>query len=533
MTPSRKRFRMEINMKNKEWASAAEKVIVRIFLVLAAVVFTAIFCYSMMETWENGWDLGDDTLYLKRDSLTGNIFWMAVSLTVMWIVHKMYDKISHKPDMRAVLGVFCLLAGIFSIYWVGASNTEPQADQWRLCDLAVAFDHGDCSGLAKGEYAGRNPHQLGLITIIRCLFRIFGENNYRAFQYFSALLVPVILFSGFQVIKRITKDDKRAEFYYLILMLLCVPMYGYVPFVYGEICSTAFTMLTAWMVLDSLDKFSWIKTVALGITMGTAVLMRENTLIFLIAFLIVTAVKLLDNCSWKTAAIGISMILGVVAGKAAVHSIYAPVTPEDSKAIPSVLYVVMGTNDERSGWYNMYHREVFEACDFDPELAARQGRADLALFLEKCRKNPGYAADFYYRKMNTQWNEPMYQCLGMNNGIAGSQSPLAEKVYFGELRYGVLDFMNIYQLLVYGGVVCLLAVNGKRWVRIENYILLIGVFGGFLFSLMWEAKTRYVFPYFMMMIPYAAMGISEITGRVERNIRRNGKERSNRFIRKK
>ena len=31
--------------------------------------------------------------------------------------------------------------------------------------------------------------------------------------------------------------------------------------------------------------------------------------------------------------------------------------------------------------------------------------------------------------------------------------------------------------------------------------------GGFLFSLIWEAKGRYVFPFFVMLIPVAAAGL--------------------------
>ena len=41
-------------------------------------------------------------------------------------------------------------------------------------------------------------------------------------------------------------------------------------------------------------------------------------------------------------------------------------------------------------------------------------------------------------------------------------------------------------------------------------MLLIAVLGGFFFSVIWEAKARYVFPYFMMMLPYAAMGAEQV-----------------------
>ena len=38
------------------------------------------------------------------------------------------------------------------------------------------------------------------------------------------------------------------------------------------------------------------------------------------------------------------------------------------------------------------------------------------------------------------------------------------------------------------------------------------VIGGVLFHELWEAKSRYVFPYFIMMIPMAAEGLGLLSG---------------------
>lgn len=78
--------------------------------------------------------------------------------------------------------------------------------------------------------------------------------------------------------------------------------------------------------------------------------------------------------------------------------------------------------------------------------------------------------------------------------------------------------MNIYQLLVYGAVLFLLSVKRKEWRQIDRYILLVGIFGGFLFSILWEAKTRYVFPYFLMVLPYAAVGINAAGIRIRNRV---------------
>ena len=47
-------------------------------------------------------------------------------------------------------------------------------------------------------------------------------------------------------------------------------------------------------------------------------------------------------------------------------------------------------------------------------------------------------------------------------------------------------------------------------------MLLISIIGGVLFHMLWEAKSRYVLPYFILMIPMAAGGLAELSGLLEK-----------------
>ena len=49
--------------------------------------------------------------------------------------------------------------------------------------------------------------------------------------------------------------------------------------------------------------------------------------------------------------------------------------------------------------------------------------------------------------------------------------------------------------------------KNRKTIKLEDYIFLVYIIGGFLFSIMWEAKARYVLPYFICMIPYCAIMI--------------------------
>ena len=92
-----------------------------------------------------------------------------------------------------------------------------------------------------------------------------------------------------------------------------------------------------------------------------------------------------------------------------------------------------------------------------------------------------------------------------------------ETIYTGKLATPFIHYCNIYQLAVYGGsLICLLvlwrrskagAPAAGSAAKLPFYMGMIAVLGGFLFHMVWEANSRYIFPYFLLMLPYAAQGL--------------------------
>lgn len=493
----------------------------RIFHFLALTLFALLFYYCMGLTGGEEKNLLNEYVYFKKDSVLINAFKIILAAALLFFIGKLYDRFLCKWNRNILLGIVCLFSFAFSVYWVGATNTSPVADQSLVCQYAVAFNRGDFSGLKKGIYIARYSQQLGLVTFLRGLFYLFGEYNYKAFQYFTAATVPLCVFSGCQILRKLTGNNKKTEMYYLLLMVCCFPMYGYVPFVYGDLCSTAIGLLSCWILLSCLERFSFPKAAALGITAGIAVQFRKNTLILVIAFCIVIVVKLIQKVNRQLVITGCCLLLGVFLMQAMVKGIYHSEWDKEAEEIPAFLYIVMGLNadNEQPGWHNGYEYHVFTICNDDPAAANARAMEDFKSYLNKYKTDPDYAVDFFIRKMNAQWNVPMYQCIPMNNNFAGDKSRLANSIYY-EGRSGVLlrKFMKVYQLLLYGSILFWLITSRKEKISIEKYVLLIAVFGGFLFSMIWEAKTRYVFPYLLMMIPYYAIGMNAVISRLEQKL---------------
>lgn len=500
-------------MCNTNEKTGFESFCCRAFNLLALIMFAVLFWYGLRLTGQNS--AGDEYISFREDSIVYNVFTLGISLVCLCLIGRLGEKMRSRKVRNIALALVCAVTAAVSFYWVYTCKASPQADQTMICQYADAFNMGDYNGILPGRYIARYPQQLGMVTLLRGLFAIFGPYRYQAFQYLMVAVVPLIVLSGCMIVRLLSEDNVRAEIYYLLFMLTCFPMYIYTAFVYGDLISTALGMFGVWMYLANLKKFSWVRLLLFGVSMGAAVQLRANLMILVAAMAIVLLIRLVSDRKWQNIVAVMALVLGVALADMAVWGLYSDKVEDKAPAIPPLLFIVMGLNDAdgHPGWYNAYNYIVFAEHDDDVEVSVEIGKEHLKEALWRYWEDPDYMLDFFRRKMNAQWNAPMYQCIAMNNHIEGEQiGKLAPDITnYGRTARLMESWMKIYQLLMYGSILFLLAARRKSYVKIEKYVLLIAVYGGFLFSLIWEAKTRYVLPFLFLQIPCMALAVDELT----------------------
>lgn len=272
------------------------------------------------------------------------------------------------------LAIVCAVTAAVSFWWVTVSKAAPQADQMMICQYADAFNMGDLNGVLKGRYIARYPQQLGMVTLLRGLFALFGPYHYQAFQYLMVAVVPLIVLSGCMIVRILSDDNARVEIFYLLFMLTCFPMYIYTVFVYGNLISTALGLFGVWMYLAYLKKFSWVRLLLFGVSMGAAVQLRANLAILAAAMAIVLLIRLIVDLKWQNIVIVAALVLGVALADMAVWSFYSEKAEGRAPSIPPLLFIVMGLNDANGhpGWYNAYNYIVFAEHDDDKVAFSRE-----------------------------------------------------------------------------------------------------------------------------------------------------------------
>ena len=509
------------NMSKKiHLGKISEKWFCKAFCGLAIVIFALLFYYCIGMRGVNRGEVTDEHIYFQKDSILFNLLIIGITLAALNLYGKLEKFFIPRMRRNSLVAIVCALAVLFGIYWVKTTCSYPQGDQEYILVHARLISWGDYSSLQDGEYLSIYPQQLGMVTLLRWLRVLYENSEYLMFQYLTAIFLPTIIVPGVKAVRYISKDNVRTELFYLLFVFTCFPMYAYTPFVYGDLCSLEVGMVAVWAFLSCLERFRTWKLIWLGASMGFAVFLRENIIILAIALGIVAVIKMIYDSErrWHLLAMGIVMVIGIIIFQAVIKLTYHNIRDNEADAIPAITFIVEGLNDDygHAGWDNWYVYDVFFECDKDAAAASKRAIEDLKSYITLYKNDPSYMVDFFTRKMLSQWNAPMYQCIVMNSRVMGDQGKIAKNIYEqGILSKWINNYMKVFQLILYSSILFLLLAKRKEWDSIDKYILLIAVIGGFFFSLMWEAKTRYVMPYLLMQLPYMAIGVNEMLKFIE------------------
>lgn len=241
-----------------------------------------------------------------------------------------------------------------------------------------------------------------------------------------------------------------------------------------------------------------------------------------------------------------------------------------SSGVTAMSYLAMGMQEASRGcgWYNGFNIDTYDTAGMDTALANEISRLAIDERLAYFREHPGYTADFYLHKHLSQWADGTYASRQATLATYGGRSAFFKEVYEGSLSGGYIEWCNAWQNVLYLGVLvfCIDSLKKRRKSKVVGhmadqtaghtegctadhmadqldadqlgadrhgadrhgadrlgadrhgadrlgadrlyiYVGLIAVLGGFLFHIFWEANSRYIFSYSLLLMPYCGAGI--------------------------
>ena len=353
---------------------------------------------------------------------------------------------------------------------------------------------------------------------------------------------------------------------YLLLVCCNLPMIMYSSFVYGEIPSFAALSVGLYLLLRLLSGITFpgrasdisckgmsVKPFASEASSETilspklhctrsafftgagsilflalSVMLRKNSLIPIIAVLLVLLFESLRfgrSVRARLCLLGMAVCLAVtsVGILPLVQKCYEKKAGNTlSSGVTAMSYFAMGMQEASRGcgWYNGFNIDTYDAAGMDSALANEISRQAVLERLAYFREHPGYAVDFYARKHLSQWADGTYASRQATLASYGGRSGFFQEIYDGSLSSAYIEWGNAWQDVLYLGtlVFCISTVHRKRKYTatapqgsdtdsLYLYVGLIAVLGGFLFHILWEANSRYIFLYSLLLMPYCAAGV--------------------------
>ena len=461
---------------------------------------------------------------LARDGF-GGLALTAALLLALAAVHAFLRRRAGRRAFAAALALWTAAALCFVL----SVGLLPRADSALVIDAAERFAAGDFSPL-EGEYFNRVSYQLGICLPLEGLARLLPGLDLNLLMQALNCVISAALMALLCGLAGGLSGDARTSGAAALLYMAFVPMLLFNMFVYGVLPMLLLCVLAMRCFARCARTGERRFGVLYALLIGAAAALKPNAMIVMLALLICAAVHALqrkDGFLLLCAALSVVLCFALPAGVIRLYELRAGVTLAPDTGM--LLRLAMGMQDSMiaAGWYNGVIEEYWP-LSVTPEMEKAAALEMLAARLREFAADPAGAWAFFKEKCLTQWAEPSYDILwyGAVCGKSGRFNGLAHAIFRdgSPVRALLAGYMNIFQQAAY--VLALIGTCGmikEKRIEAVQLMLPVTVLGGFLYHMLFEAKSQYIYPYMLLLLPLAAAGMDLLAGRA-RNKRKEWRE---------
>ncbi len=494
-------------MKNR--IKVLETICTKIVYGIASAMFLALTFWAVKYSHRHSEDYSSEHISGVFDSLGANLPLFILILVVFYLLQVVLlrgTKEQQRKKVKIFLIIDMVITGILAFIWVTGCHIKPSDDQLQVYLTSVEFSQGIYRDME--AYFYMCPQQYGLAFLYECIWWIW--ESYHFVQYINIIFLLMIIYFGYRINDCLFKNE-RINLYTILVINMFLPLFFYINFVYGEVGCVAMSLCCIWAVLQwkQTEKIRYI--VAALLTMSLAVLVRMNMIIVAIALFIVLLMYALTKKKWKACVLALLLLVVPLGSIELVELSYELRSGlEVGDGIPVSVNVAMGMQQswQGAGAYNAYNHQTFwNEGGGDTKVASEVGKAYIAGRLQEFKNDPGMARFFYQSKIWEQWNEGSFGSLLMTSDFEAAPFGPAQEIYGGSLTKVTQNYMERYLFVIYLMALVCCAYGLLFEKELKKTILPMIVIGGMIFSLLWEAKARYVFPYITVLLPAVAVGL--------------------------
>ena len=438
----------------------------------------------------------------------------AVVLTALGLM-RLLVRFAHIRLSGVMMALWTLLAMAFLL----GSYTRQEVDFQYVCEAARCFARGDY-GPMTSYYFNECSYQLGTCLLLEGILRLVPWLNIEYTMQALNAVMSIAAAGMLSALGQLVYDRTDVRQGAIALYLLCLPMALYGIHVYGTLpmvlLSAAAMLCFALYIRSKKRRFGLLYALCIA----AAYMVKMNTAIVMLALGICALLYGMESRDFRLLGYAVLGAAGAVLLARLAIAQYewrsGVVLRED---VTMLSRLVMGLQDGKrgAGWYNAYIEQFFDgtiSIEQEKAIAA----ADLSARLAQMRGDPVRTLIFFVQKALSQWLEPTYGTLLYGNYCrqAGPWAEAAQWVFSEEsaLRAGLEAYMKAWQQALY----VLASIGLIRTIRERHdaakLVIPVAVLGGFLYHMIFEAKSQYIYVYALYLVPAAAYGLCTIGDRI-------------------
>ena len=506
-----------------------------------------------------------------------NIFYiigLIITGLIIYFASNALNKYLYKDEKRKKLRKILFISAI-SIYiiadilWTIFVRAPIVGDQVHVNSMGQLFYRGfdeeiinsdTYAGIPLREYIQAYNQQIPQAFLYSLFFRLIHIDEFGTPRALNVIAIIIILVAIYKIGNLISKKHKVNKVRLMVLFLTFISLPMLSTFVYGDIPSLAFSLLSVYYMMKFVDylnnkdryannfdantnnencndekdsnaqnnlnsnnnnsgaiivkekvsKYLGIKYFTLATVFSMiAYMFRMNSLIFVIATVIYLLFNLFTKITSKTAkeniinifAIILYIIISIIPSQIVNDYYISKYNLDKSKAYPNISYILMGMSESwrGNGWYN---EDIGEPALKNPETSKEEYADRIKDRLTYFSQDMGYTFRFYTMKLASMWAENTYSAVRLN--LLNE----SEDDYLNVVKEPLTFYQKALLILTCVCVIIVLIQNRKNLSVNVIYLLLIFM-GGFAFHIIWEAKSRYIIPYIVVLIPIASIEINK------------------------
>ncbi|MFP7289094.1 glycosyltransferase family 39 protein [Shouchella clausii] len=469
-----------------------------------------------------------DTPVLEKQQLGALLAGTGLLLAFGFLLLRLCRPLNQYKQSVVIPLVLCL-SGAVQTEVVFAFTRMPTDDSQTVLSLALDMLYrNDYSSFEAGGYLYMFPFNFSTVLYLEALLAVFPD-NYLVLKAGNILFSLVTTLMIYLIYQELGGKDSGKNYGVLVFAAAFPPALLMSNFIYNDVIATALLAVSIYFSIRFVKRKTLASILFASIALAAGNYFRGVGAIVLIAALIYILLNT-RLIGWKKTAVSLALLAACfnIPGwtqNAVLQAAHITDEPASRNAAPVYMWLHMGLNEETFGfWDNMESYSIYQ------REAGYSKAESTVLFKAAIREKLSSAtwkelANLYFKKLVWTWTEGTYQLdrygIGGEGGRAADRaagpvmggyvySTAVSELFQGESPYrsGLLWLLYCMNFLMYCGMLIRL-IGGIRSHRRDEVFLVLVVLGFIGFYLLWEIKSRYLFPVYPVLIVLSYSGFRQ------------------------